>query len=191
MWSPSRQAVQSLLEKLLREIEPAASFLRIEPGLANAYEIQIGLRDEMGKPLVIPGAIFRRAFVGPASVAPIRRVLEAQVAVLHARHRLRGGESGENQWRRPSETRGPLWLVIVQEGYGGLYPILKARYGAHGIVIFDRRQAERRIEDSPVPVERRQGQRRKPLGLAEQNLWRDGHYRVLYRPGGWDRNDFV
>jgi hypothetical protein len=67
-----------------------------------------------------------------------------------------------------------------------MYAHLRHRFEGRALVILDRRHGDRRVRDVPVKVERRRGPRRQSLTSPEEALWRDGGYRMLFRPEGFE-----
>jgi hypothetical protein len=74
------------------------------------------------------------------------------------------------------------WLIILARDQKDLFTGLQRRFEGRALVVLDRRHEDRRRHDVPVAVERRVMQRRQPLTLPEEALWKDGGYRMLFRP---------
>jgi hypothetical protein len=77
------------------------------------------------------------------------------------------------------------WLIILARDRKDLFAGLQRRFEGRALVVLDRREADRRVHDLLVEVERRVAQRRQPLTSPEESLWKDGGYRMLYRPEGF------
>ena len=73
------------------------------------------------------------------------------------------------------------WLLIVRSDRADLTASLALRY-PDATVIVDRRRGERRRRSEPVPIERREWQRRAPLAPWEQVMWDTLGYRLVHRP---------
>jgi len=54
------------------------------------------------------------------------------------------------------------WLAVVQRGERDLYERLAPMAGPNVLMIWDRRQRERRTSDRPIPTEQRRNDRRHP-----------------------------
>jgi hypothetical protein len=64
---------------------------------------------------------------------------------------------------RPAELPPALaWLAVVQRGERDLYERLAPMAGPDVMMIWDRRQRERRTSDQPIPTEQRRSDRRHP-----------------------------
>jgi hypothetical protein len=81
------------------------------------------------------------------------------------------------------------WLIVIRRDNEGLYQMTRESFQGRAVVIFDRRFGERRTQQVPIEVERRQRPRRQPLSPQEQMLWNDAHYRMVYRPEGFDPSE--
>lgn len=73
------------------------------------------------------------------------------------------------------------WLLIIRHDRAELAGMLGARY-PDARVIIDRRRGERRHRTEPFPIERRDGDRRETLSVADRVMWESLGYRLVYAP---------
>lgn len=80
----------------------------------------------------------------------------------------------------------PLWLVVVARDRRDLLARLGRSFAGTPMIdlVLDRRQGERRRQDTPGPGDRRRGDRRRPATLARSSP--AGGYRLIQRAEGFD-----
>src|SRR3990172_6075895 len=102
----------------------------------------------------------------------------AQVGAIPTRGARAGvGRQGDGPMRLP-ECR-----IIVQRYQGALYKALRQKFRGAGPVIVDGRHVERRRCGAYTGVERRRGERRRPLTPDQRAMWTELRHLVLYRSG--------
>jgi hypothetical protein len=76
------------------------------------------------------------------------------------------------------------WLIVVRQDKPALFHALQSAFQTVPQMegILDRRWRERRREGTPAGDDRRQAPRRRPLTVAELELWDTIGFRLIPRP---------
>jgi hypothetical protein len=78
--------------------------------------------------------------------------------------------------------RAPDRILVVQRDASGLFASFREHFGGWAEVVVDRRWTERRRARVIVMLERRGGERRRPLSERDDCVWRVARYRLAPRP---------